>query len=351
MEKIEYRAVIKFLTRQGKSVATIMNEMSLVYGDSCPGKTMVYKWHSLFKQGRESLEDDPRPGRSIEVTTPALIQKVEQIVLEDARLKKKQLAEMVGVSDTTIFKILHDHLGMSKVSARWVPRILTPLQKQQRVECSRAFLDLCNEDKDGVLSRIVTGDETWVHHYEPESKQDSMQWHKKGTAPPKKFKVSQSAGKLMATVFWDSEGILLIDYKAKGVSITGEYYASILERLKEAIKEKRRGKLTKGVLLLHDNAPVHKSRVALAALHKVGFEIVNHPPYSPDLAPSDYYLFPEMKKELRGKKFTADDEVKEAVSAYFADKEKSFFYEGINKLIKRCEKCIRLAGEYIEKEK
>lgn len=66
-----------------------MNEMSLVYGDSCQGKTMVYKWHNLFKQGRESIEDDPRPDRSIEVTTPELIQKVEKNVLEDARLKKK----------------------------------------------------------------------------------------------------------------------------------------------------------------------------------------------------------------------------------------------------------------------
>ena len=92
----------------------------------------------------------------------------------------------------------------------------------------------------------------------------------------------------MATVFWDTEGILLIDYKDKGVNITGVYYASILERLRETIKEKRRGKLTKGVLLLHDNAPVHKSRVALAALRKSGFEIINHPPYSPDLAPCDY---------------------------------------------------------------
>ncbi|CAH2105734.1 unnamed protein product [Euphydryas editha] len=124
-----------------------------------------------------------------------------------------------------------------------------------------------------------------------------MQGHKKGTAPPKKFKVSQSAGKLMATVFWDSEGILLIDYKDKGVSITGEYYASILERLKEAIKQKRRGKLTKGVLLLHDNAPVHKSRVALPALLKVGFDILNHPPYSPDLAQSD--ILPLSKNEKR----------------------------------------------------
>lgn len=195
---------------------------------------------------------------------------------------------MVRVSDTTIFKIIHDHLGITKVSARWVPRMLTPPQKQQRVECSRAFLNLCNEDKDDVLSRIVTGDETWVHHYESESKQDSMQWHKKGAAPPKKFKVSQSAGKIIATVFCDSEGLLLIDYKDKGVSITGVYYASILKWLQEAIKEKRRGKLTKGVLLLHDNAPVHKSRVAMAALHKVGFDILEHPAYSLDLTPSDY---------------------------------------------------------------
>lgn len=144
-----------------------------------------------------------------------------------------------------------------------------------------------------------------------------MQWHKKGAPPPKKFKVSQSAGKLMATVFWDSEGILLIDYKDKGVYISGDYYATILEWLKEAIKEKRRGKLSRCVLLLHDNASVHKSRIELAGLHKMGFDILNHPPYSPDLAPSDYYLFPKIKKELRGKKFSTDEEVKDAISSYF----------------------------------
>ena len=110
MEKIEHRTVIKFLTKQGKNVQTITEEMSSVYRESCPCKTMVYKWHRLFKQGRESLEDDPRPGRPIEVTTPEIIAKVEKLILEDARLKKKQLAEMVGVSDATIFKILHDHL-------------------------------------------------------------------------------------------------------------------------------------------------------------------------------------------------------------------------------------------------
>jgi len=170
MDKIEFRAVIKFLTKQGKTPQTILEEMSAVYGDSCPGKTMVYKWHSLFKQGRESIEDDPRPGRPVEATSSDIVEKIEKLVLEDARLKKRQLAEMVGVSPTTILNILHQHLGMSKVSARWVPRMLTPLQKQQRVECSREFLDLCGDNKDEVLNRIVTGDETWVHYYEPESK-------------------------------------------------------------------------------------------------------------------------------------------------------------------------------------
>lgn len=256
---------------------------------------MIYKWNSLFKQGRESIEDDNRPGRPIEATTSDIIEKVEKLVLEDTRLKKKQLAEMVGVSSTTILNILHDHLDMSKVSARWVPRMLSAVQKKQRVECSREFLDLCSDDKEEILNRIVTGDETWVHHYEPESKQESMQWQKKGGAPPKKFKVSQSAGKIMATVFWDSEGILLIDYKEKGLNITGGYYATLLVKLKDAIKEKRRGKWTRGVLLLHDNAPVHKSHVAMAALRNCGYETLNHPPYSPDLAPSDYYLFPKWK--------------------------------------------------------
>ncbi|CAK9806934.1 Histone-lysine N-methyltransferase SETMAR [Anthophora plagiata] len=127
-----------------------------------------------------------------------------------------------------------------------------------------------------------------------------MQWHKKGTPPLKKFKVSESAGKLMATIFWDYERILLVVYKEKGVTITGEYYSELLEQLKEAIKEKRRGKWTKGVLVLQDKAPVHKSKVAMAALHRCGFESLVHPTYSLDLTPSDYYLFPNLEKRTKG---------------------------------------------------
>ena len=83
----------------------------------------------------------------------------------------------------------------------------------------------------------------------------------------------------------------MIDYKPAGTSVTEEYYANVIKQLRVTIKEKRRAILAADVLLLHDNAPVHKSRVAQAAICECKFEQLNHPPYSPDLTPSDYYLF------------------------------------------------------------
>ena len=100
---------------------------------------------------------------------------------------------------------------------------------------------------------------------------------------------------MMASIFWDSQGIIMIDYLQQGRTINGAYYADELRRLRQEIVRKRRGKLTQGVLLLHDNAPAHTSQIAMAAATDCGFEILPHPPYSPDLAPSDIYLFPKLK--------------------------------------------------------
>ena len=107
--------------------------------------------------------------------------------------------------------------------------------------------------------------------------------------------------------------------------------------------------LSCGVCLLHDNAPVHMSAVALAAVKECGFDEIEHPPYSPDLPPCDYYLISKLKKYLRGKKFDDDEEVKTAVVEHFADKEPEFFLKGIELLVHRCEKCVEVKRDYIEK--
>jgi len=117
-----------------------------------------------------------------------------------------------------------------------------------------------------------------------------------GEAPPRRAKVTQSTKQVMATIFWDCRGNLLIDFKERNTTLNAVYFASLLHKLHDAIKERRRGMLRRGVRLLHNNAPVHTAAVAKAAVKKCGFQEIEHPPYSPDLAPSDYYLFSKLKK-------------------------------------------------------
>jgi len=93
-------------------------------------------------------------------------------------------------------------------------------------------------------------------------------------------------------IFWNQDGILIIYYPSKGKTINAEYYSSLLVQLKDILKEKRGGKFTKGVLFLHDNAPGHGALATLKKLAYLCFHCLDHPPYSPDLAPSDYHLFP-----------------------------------------------------------
>jgi len=104
--------------------------------------------------------------------------------------------------------------------------------------------------------------------------------------------------------------------------------------------------LNRGVRLLHDNAPAHTAAVAKATVNECGFEEIDHLPYNSDLAPSDYYLFSKLKKDLRGKKFDNDEEVKTAVMEHFADKEPDYILKGVDLLVHRCEKFVEIKGDY-----
>ena len=120
------------------------------------------------------------------------------------------------LSTGSVETIIHDHLHMHKVSARWIPRLLIPFQKQERAECSRINLEMCQEDESTFFKRLITQDETWVHHYDPETKAQSMQWKHLDSPPPKKARVQPSAGKVMLTVFWDQDGVVMTDFLEKG---------------------------------------------------------------------------------------------------------------------------------------
>jgi len=137
-----------------------------------------------------------------------------------------------------------------------------------------------------------------------------MEWRHSGSPRPKKFRVQKSAGKVLAClVFWgDQAGILLIDCLPKGQTINTEYFSSLVVQLKDILKGKRRRKVTKGVFL-HDNAPARRTLAIQNKLAYLGFQFLDHPPYSPDLAPPGYHLLPGLKKQLKGRHFSSDAEV------------------------------------------
>jgi len=110
--------------------------------------------------------------------------------------------------------------------------------------------------------------------------------------------VQKSAGKVLVSIFWDKDSILLTDYLPKGQTINAEYYSSLLVQQKDIFEVKCHGKFTKGALFLHNNAPAHRALATQKKLAYLGFQYLDYPPYSLDLALSDYHLFPELKKTI-----------------------------------------------------
>ena len=182
----------------------------------------------------------------------------------------------------------------------------------------------------------------------PESKRQSAEWCAVGESRPKRPKTQQLAGKVMASVFWDVHGIIYIDYLERGKYINSDYYIELLVRLKDEIAKKRPHMKKKKIIFHQDNAPCHKSMKTMAKLSELGYELLPHPPYSPDLAPSNYWLFADLKKMLQGKRFGSNEEVIAETEAYFEAKDKSFYKHGIEKLEKRWNDCIALEGDYID---
>ena len=188
----------------------------------------------------------------------------------------------------------------------------------------------------------MTEDENWVHSYEPKNTAQSRQWVGPGSPRPKKFKTQPSAGKVMATVFWDAKGVIMLDILPKRSTITGVYYANLLDQLRTSIREKRRGKHSKGILLQQDNARAHTCKAAMDAVERNEYELIPHPAYSPDLAPNDFFLVPNLKKDNRGCHFRSDEEVVTAVEEWVSGKDPDFFSSGLMTLEHRWSKCITL---------
>lgn len=188
-------------------------------------RELVFKWHRRFKEGRTSIVDDERQGRP--AMRHKLIGDVRTVVNSDRRMTVREMADKLGASYGTVERILTQDLKMRKVSARWVPRLLSAHDMERRVSCSREFLKRYKREGTEFLDRIITLDETWIHHFEPESKRQSSVWKTPASPPPKKAKVVSSMKKHMFVFVMDRKGMLLIHQVPDGQTVTADYFSKV----------------------------------------------------------------------------------------------------------------------------
>jgi len=159
MDTTEYSAVIKFFVKEGLTPDEIHSKFINAYGDSSPSFSTIKKWAAEIKRGCTSLEDDPLEGHP-KSTTPEIIEQVHDILLDDRRIKVREIAETIGISTERIGYILHEELDMKKLCARWVPRLLIANKKCTCMTISEQCLERFNKNKTDFMSRFITMDET-----------------------------------------------------------------------------------------------------------------------------------------------------------------------------------------------
>ncbi|XP_050528011.1 protein GVQW3-like [Daktulosphaira vitifoliae] len=176
---MDQRICIKFCVKNGIKCSKTLEMLTVAYGESALSKKNVYKWCKLFQDGREDANDEPRSGRPSTSTTDENVKAVKKIVLENRRITIREVAEDVGISVGSCHEVFSDILGMRRVSAKIVPKLLNFDQKNRRMSIALELLNDVNDDPD-LLKRVITGDESWVYGYDIETKVQSSQWKSPG---------------------------------------------------------------------------------------------------------------------------------------------------------------------------
>ena len=180
-------------------------------------------------------------------------------------------------------------------------------------------------------------------------KKNDWVWNK-GTLhrlAPQKFKTMPSAGKILLTVFRESQSVYMTEFLEAGKTVNSARYIETIKNLRWRVCRVRGS--TSRILLLRDNARPHTARATIDAPETLKFEVLSHPPYSPDLAPSDFHFLPHLKRDLKGTHFTSDDEVNQAVTSWIKQRTPEFFFDGMRKFVLSCEKCTERQRDYVEK--
>jgi histone-lysine N-methyltransferase SETMAR len=341
-----FRFYIKVRTALNIPAGTIHDELRTVYGDEVPGLSTVKRWSKLFRDGREEIEDKARPGRPITETTAENIQQVRLIINDDPHITIEDIQEQTDLSFGTVQRIVSDHLNLRKVTARYIPKDLTDVQRAERVRICKENL-LKFQQGTWRLCDVITGDESWFRHKQFGRKISNKAWVGAGDPPPTVVRGSRFVPRTLFSIFFKSNGSMLIHRIERGRNIDHHYYINqCLRPLIDEIKRQRPSYGTRGIKILHDNARPHVHNRTSDYLESEGLTIIPHPPNSPDLSPCDFWLFDLIKENLADQ--SDAESLHDAVIDFMNSITQDEYKKTFDKWIERMQLCVHNDGHYFE---
>lgn len=289
-----FRAMIYYDFKRGLTYKESHENLTSAFGALAPSLATITYWFREFKRGRSEVKDDPRPGRPPTAVTPENVIRVEWLIKEYRNITKREIQDELKVGSQAVSTILHDHLKVRKVASRWIPHSLTQEQKDRRVDWCQYMLHKFEGGNSQQVTYIVTSDESWIYSYDPLTKQQSTEWVFEEDDLPTKVVRGRSVNKKMVAVFFRRSGPVAVISLEDRKTVNSQWYSEVcLPQAFQELSVSRPSSGTRGIIFHQDNAPAHTAARTMEFLNKSGVQLLPHPPYSPDLAPCDFFYSPQ----------------------------------------------------------
>lgn len=335
--KQHLREALLFCYNLKKSAAEAHQLMKEAYSEHALSEPTCREWYRRFKANDFGVQDKERSGQPKKFEDDDLL----GIIKEDPCLTLEEIGQALNVDRSTAGKRLHA-LGMIQKYEKWLPHKLTERQQENRKTICEMLLA-----RHSFLHRLVTGDEKWVWYENPKRRKS---WTMPGEPSTSTVQRWTNRSKVLLCIWWDQTGVLYYELLKPSETVTGDRYKHQLLNLRQAIDTKRPqyGLRHDRIILQHDNARPHLAKQVKETLKILGWEVLPHPPYSPDISPSDFYLFRSMQHSLAGLTFNSYEDIEKWIDQWIATKDRDFFYRGIHSLHERWSKVIVANGKYFD---
>jgi len=336
--QVELRSVIHFLYLKDFKTTDILLELEHVYGEASVTLRAVQQWVKAFQEGRTELNDLPRPGRPRD---PTNIAKIRDLIQENPFLSQKKICQILGIHHQTARRIIEEDLQFRRINFRWIPHSLDSSQKASRVRVAKELLQMLEQSSDQTRRNIFTGDETWIYLDNP---RNSM-WGGADVERPTRIRRTIGAKKVMFWIDFSMRGRWTVVMLPPGQSFNSDFFKhEVIEQFVADQREKRPRMGARGLFLHMDNAPAHRVDECFM---EHGITRLPHPPYSPDIAPCDFWLFGFLKNYLEGSSYDTPEQLYEAVCQFLREIPEVTLIKVYEEWICRLRMCIEGEGNYL----